>query len=214
MGPNLRLEETRSFGEAAYGRVVLPLPPVLALGYYDLHVRVSAAGFQGQGRMLLIIAPDRVYMPETLTKERLWGINLPLYAMRSTHNWGIGDCGDLQRLLALGSKLKADIIGLNPLHHLGVHLQDSISPYYPTSRCYPSPLYLDLDLVPEMSACPEARDYVARSEVQEKLAILRESQQVNYSEVARLKFRVLAKLLDTFVKNHGWAQFTPNRARP
>ncbi len=202
-GPNLRLEETRSFGEAAYGRVILSLPPVLALGYYNLHVRVNSPGFQRQGRMLLIIAPDRVYVPDVLTKKRLWGINLPLYAMRSTHNWGIGDCGDLRRLLALGSRLNADIIGLNPLHHLGVHLQDSISPYYPTSRCYPSPLYLDLDLVPEMSVCPEAQDYLARPEIQEKLALLRQNRQVNYLGVARLKFTVLAKLLDAFVKNHG-----------
>jgi 4-alpha-glucanotransferase len=153
--------------------------------------------------MLIIIAPDRVYMPEILTKERLWGINLPLYAVRSPHNWGIGDCGDLQRFLALGSKLKADIIGLNPLHHLGVHLQDSISPYYPTSRCYPSPLYLDLNLVPEMSACPEAQDYLARPEIQAKIAILRQSPQVNYPEVARLKSTVLAELWNTFKKNHG-----------
>ena len=202
-GPNLRPEEIRNFDEAAYGRVVLPLPPVLALGYYDLQVRVSSSRFQRQGRMLIIIAPDRVYMPEILTKERLWGLNLPLYAVRSPHNWGIGDCGDLQRLLALGSKLKADIIGLNPLHHLGVHLQDSISPYYPTSRCFPSPLYLDLNLVPEMSACPEAQDYLARPEIQAKLAILRQSPQVNYPEVARLKSTVLAELLNAFEKNHG-----------
>jgi 4-alpha-glucanotransferase len=203
VAPELRMVETRSFGEAAYGRLELPLPPVLDLGYYDLQVRVSSSRFQRQARMLLIIAPDRVYIPEALTRQRLWGINLPLYAIRSTSNWGIGDCGDLQRFLALGSRLKADIIGLNPLHHLGVNLNDSISPYYPTSRCYPSPLYLDLDLVPEMSACPEAQDFVARPEIQEKLAILRQSRLVNYPEVARLKSTVLAYLFNSFEKSHG-----------
>lgn len=203
VGSNLVLEEIRRFGEAAYGRIMLPLPQFLTLGYYDLHVRAHASQFQGQGRMLLIIAPERVYVPEVLTRERLWGLNLPLYAMRSSHNWGIGDCGDLQQLLTLGSLLHADIIGLNPLHHLGVNLQDSISPYYPTSRCYPNPLYLDLERVPEMFACPAAQDFLAKPEIQQKIALIRESKQVRYVEVASLKFVILAKLLDTFVKDHG-----------
>jgi 4-alpha-glucanotransferase len=203
MPPNVRLAATRTFGETAYGRVMLPLPAMLALGYYELHVRVQAADCQRQGQMLLIIAPDRLYLPEVLTRERLWGINLPLYALRSSRNWGIGDCGDLQRLLAFLSDLDADLIGLNPLHHPGVNLQDSISPYYPTSRCYPSPLYLDLDQVPEMSACSEAQAYLAQPDTQAKLSRLRQSRQVNYPEVAGLKSLVLANLLDTFVKNHG-----------
>ncbi len=214
LGSELSMVESRSFGGDAYGRAVLPLPRVLGLGYYDLHVQVSSSRFQRQGRMLLIIAPDQVYIPEALKKERLWGINLPLYAVSSSTNWGIGDCGDLQRLLALGGKLKAGIIGLNPLHHLGVHLHDSISPYYPTSRCYPSPLYLDLNLVPEMSVCPEAREYLARPEIQEQMAVLRQGRQVNYPEVAKLKFTVLAKLLDAIRKKPWLAQLTSNRARP
>ena len=73
--------------------------------------------------MLVVIAPGRMYIPESLNDARIWGINLPLYAVRSSHNWGIGDCGDLQRLLALESQLAADIIGLNPLHHPGVLLE-------------------------------------------------------------------------------------------
>jgi 4-alpha-glucanotransferase len=201
--PELQVAEIRSFGEAAYGRVMLLLPPDLDLGYYDIQVWVSSSRFQRQARMLLIIAPDQMYIPESLVRERLWGINLPLYAIRSTSNWGIGDCGDVQRFLTLGSRFKAGIIGLNPLHHLGVNLHDSISPYYPTSRCYSSPLYLDLNLVPEMSACPEAQDFMARSEVLALVEVLRQGRQVNYPEVARLKFTVLAMLLDAFVKNHG-----------
>jgi 4-alpha-glucanotransferase len=200
---NVRLEETCAFGEVAFGRVMLPLPATIALGYYELHVQVHAAEFQRQGRMLLIIAPDRMYLPEVLTRERLWGINLPLYALRSSHNWGIGDCGDLQRVLCLLSDLDADLVGLNPLHHPGVNLLDSISPYYPTSRCYPSPLYLDLDHVPEMSACPEAQACLAQPETQAKISRLRQSRQVNYPEVAGLKSLVLARLLDTFTKHHG-----------
>jgi 4-alpha-glucanotransferase len=208
-GHHLYLQEIRNFPEATYGRVMLPLPADLSLGYYDLYAQVTASGFQQQGRLLLIIAPDRIHIPEVLTRQRLWGLNLPLYALRSSHNWGIGDCGDLQTILALGKKLQADLIGLNPLHHLGVHLQDSISPYYPTSRCYPNPLYVDLTRVPELAACPAAQDYLASPEIQQNLALLREADQVRYAEVARLKAAVLAHLLDTFVHDHG----TPSEPR-
>ena len=153
--------------------------------------------------MLVVIAPDRMYIPESLNGVRIWGINLPLYAVRSSHNWGIGDCGDLQRLLSLENQLAADIIGLNPLHHLGVRLEHSVSPYHPTSRCYSSPLFLDLDLVPEMAASAAAQEYLARSDIQQKITELRGNKHVDYPEVARLKATVLAKLLDTFISTHG-----------
>jgi 4-alpha-glucanotransferase len=202
-GPTLQLEEIRSFGKNTYGLVKLLLPPALPLGYFDLQVRVNSAGLQKQGQMLVIIAPDRMYIPESLNNERIWGINLPLYAIRSSHNWGIGDCGDLQRLLPLESQLNADIIGLNPLHYLGVLLQNNISPYYPTSRCYFSPLFLDLEMVPEMAASAAAQGYLGRTDIQQKITGLREQKHVDYPEVARLKATVLALLWETFISNHG-----------
>lgn len=203
LGPGLHLSETRRVGPTDYGRVLLPLPPYLDWGYYGLTVRVDSARLRIQRQMFLIIAPDRVYMPEVVENSRLWGLNLPLYAVRSRRNWGIGDCGDLQRFLAWGGKLGAGLIGLNPLHHLGVNLHDSISPYYPTSRGYSNPLYLDLERVPEMALCPEAREFLARPDIQAHLESLRQSPQVNYPEVAGIKSAVLEKLLDALVQTHG-----------
>jgi 4-alpha-glucanotransferase len=153
--------------------------------------------------MLVVIAPGRMYIPGSLKDARIWGINLPLYAVRSSHNWGIGDCGDLQRLMSLGSQVAADIIGLNPLHHPGVLLEQGVSPYYPTSRCYASPLFLDLGVVPEMAASAAAQEYLSRPDIQQKITDLREKKHVDYPEVARLKATVLAKLLDTFISAHG-----------
>ena len=170
---NLQVAEARSFGGVDYGRLAIPLPATLALGYYEIKVQVTATTLHQQGRTLLIIAPEQMYLSENLDVERLWGLNLQLYAVRSARNWGIGDCGDLQQLLAVGSRYGVDIIGLNPLHHLGVLLHDSISPYYPTSRRYPNPLYLDLERLAELAAAAEAREYLARPEVRAKLTSLR-----------------------------------------
>jgi 4-alpha-glucanotransferase len=159
---------------------------------------------------LLVIAPDRMHIPENLQDEKIWGVNLPLYAIRSSHNWGIGDCGDLRRLLTLD--VTADVVGLNPLHHLGVRLDNNISPYYPTTRCYSSPLYLDLNLVPELSVSPEVQEFLTRPEILAKISKLRENQYIDYPEVARLKFSLLAKLLDTFIRHHGLPD-SPKTAR-
>lgn len=195
--------ETRSFNGLTYGRLALPLPAALGLGYYQLNVGVQAGAWFKEGQMLVVIAPDQVYLPEILTRQRLWGLNLPLYALASRRNWGIGDCGDLQNLIHLAAKLEADIIGLNPLHHLGPWLADSVSPYYPTSRCFADPLYLDLEQAPELAVSQKAQEYLASPEWQEQIIALRHGRRVNYPVVARLKQAVLAELSATFVEHHG-----------
>jgi 4-alpha-glucanotransferase len=212
VGPTLKLAEIRSFGKAAYGRIMLPLPANLPLGYYVLFVQIEYPGFQKQGQMLLVIAPDRMHIPEDVASEKIWGVTLPLYALRSSHNWGIGDCGDLRRLLTLQNNLTADVVGLNPLHHLGFLLEHNISPYYPTTRCYANPLYLDLNLVPELSDSKEVQEFLHSQEILAKISSLQEDNHVNYVEIARLKLSVLAKLLDTFISRHGLPD-SPNTAR-
>ncbi|WP_449244884.1 4-alpha-glucanotransferase [Desulfobacca acetoxidans] len=202
-GPELQVIEVKNFGTDCFGRTAIPLPQTLALGYYDLKVRVETSGFERESRTLLIIAPERVYTPMALLTRRLWGFSVPLYALRSQTDWGIGDLGDLQRLLGWAAGLKASVIGLNPLHHLGLHLDQNVSPYYPTSRCYSNPLYLDLSQVPELATCRSAQEYLAQPQVQRQLDELRQGQRINYPAVATLKFKVLEMLLNTFLEQHG-----------
>ncbi len=210
-GP-LPLAEIRRFDSGTYGRASLPLPPDLAMGYYHLHIDVQTGAETRQGRMLLVLAPPQVYVPEILRQQRLWGLYLPLYALASRRNWGIGDCGDLQRLVHMAREFNADLIGLNPLHHLGSALTESISPYYPTSRCFPDPLYLDLEQVPELATNPRIQEYLAGLAIQTQLTALRQGRHVNYAAVAHLKQGILAQLFDTFLEQHGWPE-APRTAR-
>jgi len=185
-------------------RLELRLPRELPPGYYELQLRVEAAGRVESGRSRLLVAPDRVYFPDCLAGgRRLWGFNLPLYALRSAGNWGIGDFRDLTALLDWAAALGAAFVGVNPLHAPAPLAAADPSPYAPTSRLFHNFLYLDLEQVPEMEHCPGVRELLANREFQGSLARLRQGPLVPYAQVFRLKFRVLELLFQAFWDRHG-----------
>ena len=182
----------------------LTLPARLDLGYHDLHLQVSAGPGQETGRARLIVAPNRAYLPPGLAAgKRLWGFNVPLYALRSTNNWGMGDFRDLLALTDWTASLGAAFVGVNPLHAPALQVQGVPSPYSPTSRLWFNFLYLDLEGVPEMTASPEAQALLASPEFRRQAARLRREPLVPYPGVFRLKRRVLEVLYRTFLEQHG-----------
>ena len=181
----------------------LPLPGGLEMGYYDLTLRVRSGGREETGRTRLIAAPPEVYAPSWLTPgRRAWGFNLPLYALRSRANWGLGDFADLMAVMRWAGPLGAAFVGVNPLHALGERPSADPSPYSPSSRLFLNGLYLNPDLVPEMADCREARDLLASPEFQAGRARLADAGLVSYGEVQRVKRRVLELLYRTFCELH------------
>ncbi|MGI9119969.1 MAG: 4-alpha-glucanotransferase [Acidimicrobiales bacterium] len=118
---------------------VAALPPDLPLGYHQLQPQ------EGEPVTRLIVSPGRCHLPEDL---HTWGWAVQLYAARSHTSWGIGDLADLRRLCRWSAAQGAGVITLNPLHASGAALPQQTSPYYPSSRCYRSPLYLRVEEVP------------------------------------------------------------------
>ncbi len=204
-GEDCLLEDTRPLNGRLYGRLRLPPLAPLPWGYYHLQVEIRGDHGPLTGEGLLISAPDTAFVPEVMTPEaRFWGLTVPLYALRSRTNWGIGDLGDLAALAAWsGEHLGAAVLGVNPLHHPGVHLHDNVSPYYPISRLYKNPLYLDLTAVPELDRCPAARDILGSPAFQEARRLLQTAPRVDYPAVYALKRRVWSALYDTFAALHG-----------
>jgi len=178
------------------GSYDLPLPADLPLGYYQLKVATTLK----TASSLLIVPPETTYLPEFLRgKGRTWGIFLPLYALRSAGNWGIGDLRDLRELLNwMGRELKVGFVGINPLHAVKNKRPYNLSPYYPSSRIYRNFIYLNLEEIPEFKRSPEAQRMVAGKEFQRDLAALRASALVDYERVASLKLRVLELLFKLF----------------
>ena len=192
--------------------VRLPLPADLELGYYDLTLKVRSGGREESGRTRLIAAPPQAYAPAWLEEgRRAWGFNLPLYALRSRANWGVGDFADLMEVVRWAGPLGAAFVGVNPLHAAGGRATADPSPYSPTSRIFLNVLYLSLEAAPEMAACRKAQDLVASPEFQAAKARLAAASLVSYGEVHRLKRRVLKLLYETFCEAHGAPEAPPAR---
>ena len=195
---------SRRAADGCRTRLELTLPARLDLGYHDLQLQVSAGPGQETGRARLIVAPHRAYLPDELAAgKRLWGFNVPLYALRSANNWGMGDFRDLSALTDWAGSLGAAFVGVNPLHAPAPQVQGVPSPYSPTSRLWFNFLYLDLQAAPELAACAEAQALLASPGFRRRQARLRREPLVPYPGVFRLKRRVLELLYRTFLNLHG-----------
>jgi (1->4)-alpha-D-glucan 1-alpha-D-glucosylmutase len=146
-----------------------------------------------------IEAPPSAFLPRALEEGgRDWGIAVQLYGLRSRRNWGMGDFGDLARLIECASDAGVGAIGLNPLHALFPGDPGRYSPYAPSSRLLLNVLYIDIEAVPEFVDCTEARARVASAEFQEALEELRAAPLVEYAGVAARKFEILELLYAHF----------------
>ncbi len=164
----------------------LPLPEALPLGYYD--VTVSTPGRPPE-RTRLILTPDRAWAPDDL---RAAGIAVSLYGVRSHRNWGCGDFRDLRDLVDWAAQeTGAGFIGLNPLHAIHNRRPFNTSPYLPNSIYYQNFLYLDIEAIEDFHQSKRARCLWESPETQEKLAALRNSENVEYEEVQYWKLRFL-----------------------
>ena len=146
-----------------------------------------------------IEAPASAFLPRALEEGgRAWGIAVQLYSLRSLRNWGMGDFGDLARLIELASEAGVGVIGLNPLHALFPGDPERYSPYAPSSRLLLNVLYIDVEAAPEFANCTEARARVGSAEFQQALEALRAAPLVEYVGVAARKFEILELLYAHF----------------
>lgn len=170
----------------------------LPVGYHKLSV--SHEGIRAVSALL--VAPPKGYTPEGMESfknvDRIWGVPVQLYALRSERNWGIGDFTDLSALLDILKRQGADIIGLNPLNALFHDNPSEASPYRPSSRLYLNPLYIDVEAVPEYAKSGEAQGLVNSFEFQMRLQNARGTKLVDYQCVSDLKTRALELVYKTF----------------
>jgi len=171
----------------------LDLPAIASTGYHQLQI--------GDSQLSLILHPPRCHQAFD-EKQRVWGLSVQLYGVRSKRNWGIGDFSDLRHLAAWAAQSGADLIGVNPLHALFPHNPRHNSPYSPSSRAYLNTIYIDVEAVPEYADHGGAKVIVEAADFQARLNALRASELVDYVSVAQLKTIVLERLYRHFRKQH------------
>ena len=183
------------------GPLVFALPNDLAWGYHKLIV--SRKRRKKPYEMTLIITPKACFKQSPIEQgKKLWGPSVQLYTLRTQHNWGIGDFGDLKQLVADIASRGGDFVGLNPIHSLFPANPEGASPYSPSSRRWLNILYIDVSSVPEFTLSAEAQQTVGSAEFQQRLQKARDAHWVNYTEVSELKMSILPLLFTEFKHRH------------
>jgi 4-alpha-glucanotransferase len=203
----LQETERHEFGGRAWTHRHLPLADGLPIGRHELHARL---GDGPEGTCALVVAPPRCFEPDSLhAGERLWGVAVQLYTLRSADNWGIGDFADLEYVVRRAAQHGASFVGLNPLHALFPSDPAHFSPYSPSTRHFLNVLYIAVPRIPEFAECAEAVAHAGTAEFREEIERLRATDLVDYRGVTQLKLPLLRKLYRHFVQRHLAGPVTP-----
>jgi len=159
------------------------LPPA----YYQL--RVEGPGFDATS--MVVVAP-RCPVP-----GRGWGAFLPLHAMRTGSDWGVGSYPALGAASRWVRGLGGALFGTLPLYPAFYDEPLEVSPYLPVSRLGWNELYVDPTSLPELEGSPEARALLGSGEFTGALAAVRRGALVDYPTSMRLVRRALEPLART-----------------
>lgn len=178
----------------------IPTPADVPLGYHTIRLTLSAGRREWQDEQAFIVAPPRCVLPdELIAADRVFGLTVNLYTLRSATNWGVGDFTDLATLGDWAAANGAEFLGLNPLHSI-LDRGSQVSPYSPISRLFRNPIYVDVMRIPELAAAPAVRARLATPEVASQLQALRDSPNVAYEQVMAVKGIVLDALYQVFAE--------------
>ena len=185
----------------------------LTMGYYCLITNYA--------RYCLLVAPAKTYQPPLLNNDnKVSGLNVQLYSLRSLRNWGIGDLADLESIALEYAKDGIDFIGINPLHALFPAHPEWASPYSPSSRRWLNPIYLAVDLLPEATSSAFI-SWFNEDAVQQQLAQLQDCAWVDYSGVWQLKLAALRVAYQAFkregqfaARRQAFSQFVAQQGEP
>nr|WP_246325436.1 4-alpha-glucanotransferase [Dissulfurirhabdus thermomarina] len=186
-----------------WARCRFRLPALAGPGRHRLELRPLGALAPRPAPLCLVVTPGACLGPEAVVGgDRVWGLAVQLYGLRSRRNWGIGDFTDLAAVVEWAAGAGADLVGLNPLGLLFPAEPERASPYSPSHRGLLNPLYIDVEAVEELAECAEARGLVSSPAFRGEIDALRRAEFVDYAGVARAKFRVLERLWAHFRRRH------------
>ncbi|PCI60275.1 MAG: 4-alpha-glucanotransferase [Gammaproteobacteria bacterium] len=191
---SLTLLDSANFNDEKFNKYQLLLPN-LAQGYHQLSLTYG----NNKASCHLIYAPKTCFSPQEACSEKMWGLAAQLYSLHSDNSWGIGDFGDLNKLVEQSASHGVAAIGLNPLHPLFQNNPAHRSPYSPTSRCFLNTIYIDVTKVANFKTSKAAQQKYHSDDFQQRLRDAQNTQLVDYPAASSLKFEILELLYQDFV---------------
>jgi 4-alpha-glucanotransferase len=177
----------------SYWDIELSLARSMPIGYHSLTVESGPHSYQS----LVISAPKKAFVESGENVKKAWGVFIPVYALRSDSNWGVGDFGDLKKLMEWVHERGGSLVGTLPV--LASFLDEPFdpSPYSPVSRLFWNELFLDMGRVPETEHCREAQQFIASHDFQAERQDLGSHALVDYRRAMAFKRKALDALART-----------------
>ena len=153
-------EPLNNFETSKEDGLTLELPQDLPMGYHTLLAKVEGKNGKtvAHAQSTLICAPAKIPLPQSVKERHRWGYMTQLYSVRSKESWGVGDYGDLRRLLKdAGSIGKADFMLINPIHACAPVAPLEPSPYLPESRRFLNVTYIRPQDIPEYAQLSDSQ---------------------------------------------------------
>jgi len=103
------------------------LPGILEPGYHRLEL--------GEREVQIAVAPRSSYtLSEVTGGQKIWGLAVQLYALRSQNDGGIGDFGALEEFTRAAASHGADALAISPVHAQFSADLTRFGPYAPSNR--------------------------------------------------------------------------------
>jgi 4-alpha-glucanotransferase len=132
-----------------------------------------------------------------LPRGKYRGVYANLYTVVPAEDRGFGDFKALEGLIDFAAAQGLDYVAINPLHAIRERQEDA-SPYYPVSRRFRSPLYLDPQRLVDECGAPVSvwRDFCAGAQ---RIA---SGDFIDYAQVSRLRGPLLRDCFAAFKRVH------------
>jgi 4-alpha-glucanotransferase len=161
-------------------------------GYHELTIELHGTAHTS----LVISAPRRAFDPGCSRGGRAWGAFLPLYALHSERSWGSGDFTDLGRCGEWVAQQGGRVLATLPILASMLNEPFEPSPYSPASRLFWNDFYIDVEAIPELQECREARALLGSPAFGASVAEFRRAPLVDYRRQMALKRSVLSLLAE------------------
>ena len=135
-----------------------------------------------------------------IIQSRRAGVSVPLFSLRSTRSWGIGEIGDIPYAADWLRAANQSVLQLLPLNELA---PSESSPYSPLSALAIDPQFISIWMI-------EGGE-LFEQEWQAEIDHVRQAPRVDYSSVRSLKTRALRSLFERFIKDE-WVLDTGSAA--